>query len=113
MYSKLTLWILKRQRATTWAHHLAPAPQVQLQEVMRQRSNMTATLYAPFDWPAWGDTTVALRWKPVCVRERERESARERGTERKTEGIISALKGQSACLCQTIRLEKWNEKVLL
>lgn len=40
----LTLWMRKRQSATTWVHHLAPAPQVQLQEVTRQRSNITATL---------------------------------------------------------------------
>lgn len=62
-----TLWMRKRQSATTWAHHLAPAPQVQLHDVIRHRSNITATLYAPLGGTICGGTTVALRWKPVQI----------------------------------------------
>lgn len=62
-----TLWMRKRQSATTCAHHLAPAPQVQLHDVIRHRSNITATLYAPLGGTICGGTTVALRWKPVEI----------------------------------------------
>ncbi len=62
-----TWWIRWRQTATTWAHQKARDAQVQLHDVMRRRSNVTATLYVlPLPWVSvCGGTTEALRWKPA------------------------------------------------
>ena len=58
--------ILNRHRAITCAHHVAAFSQVQLHDVMRPRSNVTATLNVPLLLQGeWGWWTVALRWKPV------------------------------------------------
>ena len=55
----------KRQRATTCAHHDAVQLQVQLHEVIRLRSNTTATLNVPLACATdCGGITVALRWNP-------------------------------------------------
>ena len=59
-----TWWIRKRHSATTCAHQ-ETLPHVQLQDVIRRRSNITATLNAPLACAKfWGGTTVALRWNP-------------------------------------------------
>lgn len=58
--------ILKRHKAITWEHHVTVWSQVQLQDVMRPLSKVTATLKVPLLWQIpWGWWTVALRWKPA------------------------------------------------
>ena len=58
--------ILKRHKAITWEHHVTVWSQVQLQDVMRPLSKVTATLKVPLLWQMpWGWWTVALRWKPA------------------------------------------------
>lgn len=56
----LTQWIRVRQTATTCEHQYAVELQVQLQDEMRRRSNVTATLWVPRG-ECW---TLADRWKP-------------------------------------------------
>jgi len=55
-----------KQTATTWAHQKARDAHVQLHDVIRRRSKVTATLNV-LDLPcavACALTTDALKWKP-------------------------------------------------
>lgn len=59
----------KRQTETTCEHQEAGPGHVQLHEVIRLLSKVTATLYEPLDIPRdCGGVTVALKWNPICKR---------------------------------------------